>query len=92
MKTTIDFKVGPIRSVTLDPCPGHAMGPSVNVEVSTLIGKHHGLITPAQAQRLGLALVQAAQDAGGGVRCHDAEACQFGQRACPTPDACGVKP
>lgn len=24
-------------------------------------------------------------------RCHDLDACQFGQTPCPTPDACGIK-
>ena len=63
MRTTIEFKVGPIKSVTLDPCPGHAMGPVVNVEVHSVIGTHHGLVTPRQAQQLGLALIQAAEQA-----------------------------
>lgn len=68
MSTTIEFKVGPIRAVTLDPRPSHAMGPSVNVEVATLLGKHHGLITPRQAQQLGLALIQVAEQATSGVK------------------------
>lgn len=25
-------------------------------------------------------------------RCHDIDACTFGQKPCPTPDACGIKP
>lgn len=93
MAAAIDFKVGPIKSIKLDPRPRHAMGPVINVEVSHVLGTSHGLMTPGQAQQLGLALIQAGREAlGDGVRCHNADACQAGQRAYPTPHACGVKP
>lgn len=29
---------------------------------------------------------------GQGATCHDADACQLGQRACPTPAACRIAP
>ena len=52
--------------------------------------------TPVQIGALIFALEQALEERhtkqqARGVRCHDADACQAGQRACPTPGACGVQ-
>lgn len=69
MSTVLDFKIGPIKSIKLDPRPHHAMGPVVNVEIAHILGTSHGLATPAQCEQLGLALIQAGQEASGSPQC-----------------------
>lgn len=34
--------------------------------------------------------IEAIREGARGVRCHDADLCQAGQTACPSPAACGV--
>lgn len=48
------------------------------------------VVKPEQVREAIIAL-SAAQAECGGVSCHDGDACQGGQRACPMPWACGVK-
>lgn len=59
---------------------------------ATLYGVRVGdmVAKPEQVRETILALSAALAECGG-VRCHDGDACQSGQRACPTPWACGVK-
>lgn len=85
MKHTIKIDIN--RAVVVEP-----EGEAVAVRLTTFgVAAFSQRLDVHQAQALGLALVQSAQQAGPGVRCHG-DLCRAGQQACPSPEACGVKP
>lgn len=63
------------------------------VEISAMLYgvRAGGMVASPEQVRDTILSLSAALAECGGVRCHDCDACQSGQRACPMPWACGVK-